>query len=227
MFDESCLSLAPDRDGDANATLAAIAFALRDAGRLGPWRGEALPVLADDGALLGHIERAAMRALGLRTIAVHLVGCCADGRMWVQRRALDKAVDPGRLDTLAGGLVGLCDDDAGWRIEALADAMSREADEEAGFDAGAALHRIAGAPLRIARPVEEGYMVEDLVGFEALIDAGFVPCNRDGEVAGFECLAPDTLIERIGRDEFTLEASLLILGWLRQGGRADCGATRE
>lgn len=219
-LDDDRLSLAPGDGGEPSARLAAIASALRDADRLGPWRDEALPVLTDDGALIGRIERAAVRVLGLRTIAVHLIGWSADERMWVQRRALDKAVDPGRLDTLAGGLVGLCAEAGRWRIEPLADAMGREADEEAGIAAGTAMHRIGEAPLRIARPVGEGYMVEDLVGFEARIDAGFVPSNRDGEVAGFECLAADALVGRIGRGEFTLEASILILEWLHHGGRA-------
>lgn len=221
VADAACLSIGKGPGDDASASLGAIGLALRQAGRLGPWRDEELPVLADDGSMLGRIERATMRVLGLRTIAVHLVGWTADGRMWVQRRALDKAVDPGLLDTLAGGLVGLCGDSAGRRMEALAEAMGREADEEAGFDAGATtLRRLAGPPLRVSRPVDDGYMVEDLVGFEACIDAVFVPRNRDGEVAGFECLATDALVERIGRDEFTLEASILVLGWLRRAGRA-------
>src|SRR5690606_2902647 len=92
-----------------------------------------------------------------------------------------------------------------------------------GIDAGAAMRPLGQAPLRIARPVDEGYMVEDLAGFEAPFDAGFVPRNRDGEVAGFECLAADALVARIERGEFHLEASILILRWLR--GRAGSGAT--
>lgn len=228
VLDERGLSLG---DGDrgqgaasrdtASATLARIARVLREAGRLGPWRDEALPVLGDDDAMLGHVERAAARALGLRTVAVHLVGWHADGRMWVQRRSPAKAVDPGLLDTLAGGMVAVRDAPGDARIEDLADAMRREADEEAGVPPDTPMQRIEAPPLRIARPVAEGYMVEDLVGFEARLAAGFAPFNRDGEVAAFECLAPDELVQRIGRGEFTLEASLLILERLRQDGRDD------
>lgn len=205
---------------EASHALARMARVLRDAGRLGPWRDEVLPVLADDDAMLGVVERAAARALGLRTIAVHLLGWGADGRMWVQRRAPDKAVDPGLLDTLAGGMVAALGAPGDFRIEDLADAMRREADEEAGVPPDAPMRRLEERPLRIARPVAEGYMVEDLVGFEARLAAGFAPFNRDGEVAAFECLAPETLLERIGGGEFTLEASLLILERLRRGERA-------
>ncbi len=245
VLDDQALSLCPGAgrgrggatggDDTTDGLLAAIARILHDAGRLGPWRDEDLPVLAEDDTMLGCIERSAARVLGLRTLAVHLVGWRAgedragegrtdDGRgdhgMWVQRRAPDKAVDPGRRDTLAGGMVGVHGAAGERRIESLAAAMRREADEEAGVPAATPLRRSDGPSIRIARPVAEGYMVEDLVGFEAVLDAGFAPVNRDGEVAGFECLAPDALVERIGRGEFTLEASLLILGLLRRGGRA-------
>src|SRR5690606_12321944 len=157
------------------------------------------------------------------------LGWHADGRMWVQRRAADKAVDPGRLDTLAGGLVGLVDLDdlmgpygegQARRVGALAEAMRREADEEAGVPAGTAMRRIDARALRIMRPVAEGYMVEDIIGFEADFDADFEPTNRDGEVAGFECLGSEALVEQVARGEFTLAASLLVLGHLRPGGHA-------
>ncbi|MFA7505874.1 MAG: NUDIX hydrolase [Burkholderiaceae bacterium] len=234
-LDDHVLALRPGPDraadpvsaGAIDARLAAIAHALRDAGRLGPWRGESLPVLAADGAVLGRIERATMRVLGLRTIAVHLLGRVAGARLWVQRRAPDKAVDPGRLDSLAGGLVGLDARAGDGRMEALDEAMRREAAEEAGIDTGVAMRRIDGPALRIVRPLAEGYMVEDLVGFEADFDTGFMPRNRDGEVTGFECLDAGALVERIGRGEFTLAGSLLILRRLRQSGHAGSGATGE
>ncbi|MCO5118899.1 MAG: hypothetical protein M9951_04615 [Burkholderiaceae bacterium] len=278
VLDARGLSLAANHATDVDARLAAMAQALADAGRLGKWRDEALPVLADDMEpvnesdapercaravpieaqsaamsgdmasicneergcpgvtsgrgrfvhrfmMLGAIERAAIRVLGLRSVAVHLVGWCPDGRMWVQRRALDKPVDPGLLDTLAGGLVGLEHEPGGRRMEDLVEAMRREADEEAGIDTGLTMSRFGDAPLRIARPVHEGYMVEDLVGFEVTIDAGFSPFNRDGEVAGFDRLDADALLGRIGRGEFTLEASLLILECLRRDARAGCCAS--
>jgi hypothetical protein len=51
------------------------------------------------------IERGVMRPLGLITQAVHLSGWSEDGKLWVARRSLTKATDPGMWDTLVGGLV--------------------------------------------------------------------------------------------------------------------------
>lgn len=207
-----------------STVLGQIAVILQEAGRLDSWRDEQLAVLAPDDTPCGHIERAAVRALGLRTIAVHLVGWRHDGRMWIQRRATDKAVDPGRLDTLAGGLVGLDQATGRWHPEPLATAMRREADEEAGVDFELPA-QVPGAPLRVGRPVSQGYMVEDLVTFEAVVDDRFRPRNRDGEVAGFECLAAGEVVDAIERGAFTLEASLVILSCLRRAAAADGAAT--
>jgi hypothetical protein len=91
----------------------------------GPWRNELLSVVSDAGHELGQIERAAVRPLGLQTQAVHLVGQCPDGSVWVQQRALNKPNDPGMNDTLMGGMVSAND--------GLAGALARETWEEAGL----------------------------------------------------------------------------------------------
>jgi hypothetical protein len=80
-------------------TFAAIAHVLRETGRASAWRDELLDVCCDAGSRLGAIERAAVRPLGIATQAVHLVLRDARGGVWVQQRALDKAVDPGLWDT--------------------------------------------------------------------------------------------------------------------------------
>ena len=90
------------RGGDARAR---IALAMRDLGFTHVWRNEQLPVYDVRGHQLGSIERAAVRTLGLRTRAVHLVGETSDGHFWLQQRALNKANDPGQWDTLMGGLI--------------------------------------------------------------------------------------------------------------------------
>ena len=72
---------------------------------------------------IGQVERGAVRPLGIATQAVHLVGHAADGRIWVQQRALNKANDPGLWDTLMGGMVSAAD--------TVATALVRETWEEA------------------------------------------------------------------------------------------------
>ncbi|MEO6408330.1 MAG: NUDIX domain-containing protein [Burkholderiaceae bacterium] len=167
------------------------------------WRGELLPVRDDAGRELGAIERAVVRPLGLATHAVHLVGETADGRVWVQQRALDKAVDPGLWDTLMGGLMA-----AG---ETLATTLERETWEEAGLRL-AQLDRLAGfGRLTARRPVADGYMVEHIHCYEARVPDGVSPLNQDGEVLRFEAVDPETLEQRLRADAFTLEAAMVLL----------------
>ena len=78
---------------------------LADAGMVWGWRDEQLDVrpLAG-GATLATIERAACRALGIATYAVHMNAFTADGQLVVARRAEDKSIDPGMWDNLVGGM---------------------------------------------------------------------------------------------------------------------------
>lgn len=193
-------------DGPADAALEAIARWLHANGHGGRWRDETLAVAADDGRVLGAVERAAVRALGIATRAVHLVGTTPAGEVWVQQRALDKAVDPGLLDTLVGGLAA-----AG---ESTHETLERETWEEAGLRLPALQALRPLGTLRVRRPVSDGYMVEDLEMFEAVVPDGVEPANQDGEVMAFQRLTPGALADAIEADRFTLEAALIHAHWL-------------
>jgi 8-oxo-dGTP pyrophosphatase MutT (NUDIX family) len=184
--------------------LAALADAMRVAGLAHAWRDEQLAVADADGRVLGTIERAVVRPLGIPTRAVHLVGLDPRGHHWVQQRALDKANDPGLWDTLMGGMVPAGD--------TLEQALERETWEEAG---------LALAQLRDVRrvgrlerrsptgDVRGGYVVETIDWYSCVVPGGLEPSNRDGEVARFEVLAPAALRERLLADAFTLEAAAI------------------
>jgi 8-oxo-dGTP pyrophosphatase MutT (NUDIX family) len=192
-----------------SALLADAASRLRDAGLLHGWRDESLDVrpLAG-GAPLATIERAACRALGIATHAVHMNGFAADGRLYVARRADDKPIDPGLWDNLVGGMVA-----AG---ESELDALAREAKEEAGLDL-ALLAPVRGGFVRERRPVRKGYMVESVQVFDAVLAPGCAPRNEDGEVAAIELREIPEVLDAIERDAFTLEAALVTLdGLLRR-----------
>ena len=192
-------------DAPLDSALDRIARWLSDTVPAQRWRGEQLPVLDDSGVLLGAIERSVVRTLGIATHAVHLVGATADGRVWAQQRALDKAVDPGRWDTLMGGLMA-----AG---ETVATTLERETWEEAGLHL-AQLDRLAGfGRLTVRRPVADGYMVEHIHCFAARLPDGIEPVNRDGEVLRFEALDRRSLDARLRDDAFTIEAALVLLKW--------------
>ena len=183
-----------------------LAHALRDAGLLGAWRDELLPVSTDQGDQVGLIERAAVRALGLSTTAVHLTAQAPDGRTWVQQRALNKANDPGLWDTLMGGMVSAAD--------TLAQALERETWEEAGLRLDQLRGLTHAGHLLISRPSggadTVGYTVERIDWYSATLPEGLVPHNRDGEVERFDCVPAGALRADITAACYTLEAALIL-----------------
>ena len=189
------------------AALAEIARWLHANGHGGRWRGEQLSVADDNGHVVGTIERAVVRPLGISTHAVHLIGRDAGGRVWIQQRALDKATDSGLWDTLMGGLMA-----AG---ETVASTLERETWEEAGLRVAYLRDLRATSRFTIRRPVSDGYLVEHFDVFEAVVPDGVTPNNQDGEVAAFALVTLDELQQRLRAGEFTVEAAL-ILGELLQ-----------
>jgi 8-oxo-dGTP pyrophosphatase MutT (NUDIX family) len=224
-------------DGDLSQVLNQIALSLRDASlKLAPinpsdmarhaarhlahhWRDEQLAVTNAQGVPLGTVERGAVRALGIATRAVHLVGRSPDGRFWVQQRSLDKSNDPGLWDTLMGGMVSAQD--------SVQTALVRETWEEAGLHLATLGDVAHGGCITVTRPSGDegpqfddaralgiGYLVESTDWFQATVPDGVVPVNQDGEVAQFELLDEQALVARLERDEFTLEAALILVAAL-------------
>lgn len=192
-----------------------LALALREAGLLGTWRDELLPVTTAQGERVGLIERAAVRALGMATAAVHLSAQAPDGRTWVQQRAFNKANDPGLWDTLMGGMVSAAD--------TLEQALERETWEEAGLRLSQ-LHALEHAGhLLIRRPSggadAVGYTVERIDWYRATVPAGTEPINQDGEVERFDRVKPDRLRADISAGRYTLEAALILAPDLVPGTR--------
>ena len=186
-----------------DASLAAIARWLHEQGLSAPWRDERLAVDAVDGRTLGAVERAVVRVLGITTRAVHLVGFAPDGRVWVQQRAFDKAIDPGRWDTLMGGQVG-----AGESVE---DTLERETHGRGRprDRRPASMSAVpTGSPCAGRSPRATSSSTSR--SFEATVPDGVVPRNRDGEVERFECLAAAPLHEQLAGGAFTLEATLIL-----------------
>ena len=189
---------------DVTTRLNQLAELLKDAGLAGAWRNEQLAVRDELGVQIGTIERGAVRPLGIATLAVHLVGQTADGRFWVQQRAFDKPNDPGKWDTLMGGMVS-----AGDTIET---ALERETWEEAGLRI-ADLHGLRYGDRQCnCRPSNDGvagYMQEFIDWYTCLVPDGLMPINQDGEVAQFVLMDEAELVAAMQRGEFTLEAALI------------------
>jgi len=197
--------------GDVTQSLNLMAVFLHQAGLAGAWRDEQLAVFDASGGLVGSVERAAVRPLGIATLAVHLLGQAPDGRFWVQQRALDKPNEPGKWDTLMGGMVSSRD--------TLHTALVRETWEEAGLHV-ADLHGVRhGGTLVTARPSSDGagsgYLRERIEWYSCTVPAGLVPENQDGEVSQFRLLEPSDMLAAMQRDEFTLEAALINAQFLK------------
>jgi 8-oxo-dGTP pyrophosphatase MutT (NUDIX family) len=193
-------------DGPPDAALATIARWLHQRGLAGGWRDELLAVPDENDVPVAVVERAAVRPLGIATRAVHLVGRTADGRIWLQQRAADKATDPNLWDTLMGGLISAC--------ETVAQSLERETWEEAGLRLADLRELRAHGRVVVRRPVAEGYMVEHIEFYDALVPDALEPVNQDGEVQRFECVSCAEVVERIEADGFTLEAALVLAAWL-------------
>ena len=196
--------------GSATDALNTLAAALRDEGLCGPWRDEQLAVCNAAGEVVATVERGAVRVLGITTRAVHLVGLAPDGRMWVQKRSMQKPNNPGLWDTLMGGMVSAAD--------SLPEALARETWEEAGLRIGDLHHVTRGGHVDFSRPSREGggvgYMLERIDWFSAEVPEGMEPCNQDGEVDRFDLLPIPEVHEQVAQGQFTLEAGLVIAGFL-------------
>lgn len=180
-----------------------IAQTLRDNGCLRGWRGELLDVYGE-GRRLCVLERAAMRPLGLLTKAVHLNAWSPDGRLWLARRSDTKATDPGKWDTIVGGLAV--------SGEPLDTSLVRESFEEAGLSP-ADIHGRSSLRviLRMHRRLPEGYQVEDVLVSDCLLPEGRIPANQDGEVSEFRLATLEEVWSMVQADAFTHEAEACIL----------------
>ncbi|HSH89370.1 MAG TPA: NUDIX domain-containing protein [Ramlibacter sp.] len=192
--------------GELTATLGELALAMRDAGVAHAWRDEQLAVTDRKGRVLGTVERAIVRPLGITTFAVHLAGFAPDGRHWLQQRSLAKANDPGLWDTLMGGMVPACD--------SLQQALERETWEEAGLRLDQLAQLAYGGRIATRRPsadVGSGYVVEFIDWYRCIVPDGTVPLNQDGEVSQFRLMDGSEVMHRLERDEFTTEAAVILL----------------
>ncbi len=199
-------------DGDAidlaaPARLAEIAAALAAEG-LFAWRGEAFDVRAEaGGAVLARIDRGALPAFGLRAEGVHVNGLVRRGDgwfLWVAQRALDRPLDPGKLDHLVAG--GIPAGFTPWQT------LIKEAAEEAAIPAALAAQACPVAVLDYAMERPEGLRRDRLHCFDLTLPADFVPRAADGEAAGF-ALWPlaEVLAAVMAGDAFKFNVNLVLI----------------
>lgn len=194
---------------DRDAALARINAALREQGLVRGWRDECFAITDPaTGQPLARTERAAARFWGTLTLGAHATGYVvgAHGRpthVWIARRSLTKATDPGLLDNLIGGGVQ--------HGQSPHDTLLREGWEEAGLLPAQMAAARPGRVIRLHRDIPEGLQLEDLHTYDLPLPAGTEPRNQDGEVAGFECLPVAQALARAASPQMTVDAALVML----------------
>lgn len=203
----AALDLTPDQRSEM---IEHTARELHARGAIRGWRNERYACLDTAGRELFRLERSAFRFFGLRSQAAHVNGWRADQQMWIARRAMSKAIDPGFLDNLAAGGIS-----AG---ESARDCAIRELGEEAGINESLARHCRSLGTVTARRIEADGLHHEVLHAFELELPVDTVPTNRDAEVSDFYQLSIDEVVRRIEAGEFTGDAALVTARFLLQTG---------
>ena len=219
-IEASCIVLVPELDSvDARSrALGTVIDALAAAGHIPGWRNETYAIRNRfDDPPLAMIERAASRFFGTQTFAVHLNGVVGAGeagegegegetRMWIARRSLQKATDPGMLDNLVGGGIGW-----GYGIE---ETLVKECWEESGIPEALVRRAVRGSTIHVLQEIEEGTQAEQLFVFDLDVGADFEPRNQDGEVLDHRLAAIEDVLAWIEDAALTVDSSLAALDWM-------------
>jgi len=213
----AAVMLLPDGYGNRTGAMAEVVADLYGDGLIAGWRNEAFPVAQSfHSPPLFEIERAAVKAFGIRFYCVQLnglVGAGADQHMWIARRALSKPIGPGKLDQIVGGGVPLG--------LSLAEALVKECAEEAGIAEGLARRaQPVGATTIFAEEANErGLWNETLFNYDLMLPESFKPANADGEVESFRML-PVAEVRRIleTSDDFLYDVAPVVIDCLMRHG---------
>ena len=191
---------------DASA-LPAIARDLSERG-LYRWRGEAFDVRATpDGPALTQIDRGAIPSFGIQATGVHVNGLVRRGdtlHLWVARRAMDKRLDPGKLDHIVAGGVP-----AGM---SPSETLVKEAGEEATIPPALAAQAVPVGLMSYVMERPEGLRRDRLHCYDLMLPEDFTPEAADGEVAGFELWPIARAFEAVREtDDFKFNVNLVLI----------------
>lgn len=198
-----------------SAAVDAVVNALVAENRVRKWRNETFDVAARWGEPpIFRLDRGAVPFFGVRAYGVHLNGYRSDGGrtlLWVGRRAPDKHVAPNKLDNLVAGGIG--------NGHGVFDTLIKECDEEAGLPEALAASAVPAGAVTYRMENNEGIRDDVLFVFDFDVPGDFVPKNSDGEIAHFDLMPADAVIERIrATDDFKFNVNLVVLDFaIRHG----------
>lgn len=166
------------------------------------------------GPLLFELDRAMIQFFGARAYAVHLNGWRPSDHgpeCWIARRAMNKAMAPGKLDNMVAGGLG-----AGYTAWGT---VLKEAGEEAGVPEAMALRAHAAGGIRYRVELPDGMRDEVLFVYDIQVPADFVPCNTDGEVEDFRLLSARECLRLVRETEqFKYDVNLVLIDFgIRHG----------
>jgi 8-oxo-dGTP pyrophosphatase MutT (NUDIX family) len=192
--------------GDPTA-LPAIAKKLAERG-LYRWRNEAFDVRAQpDGPALTRIDRGAIPSFGIQAVGVHVNGLVRrpDGlHLWVARRAMDKLLDPGKLDHIVAGGVSAGMD--------RGQTLIKEAGEEAAIPPSLAAAAVQVGTIAYAMERPEGLRRDLVYCYDLTLPEAFVPEAADGEVEAFELWPIARVVDTVREtDDFKFNVNLVLI----------------
>jgi 8-oxo-dGTP pyrophosphatase MutT (NUDIX family) len=201
-------------EGDIGAVSRAVdevVDALVAENRVPKWRNETFDVAARWGEPpVFRLDRGAVPFFGVRAYGVHLNGYRRKGgelHLWIGRRAPNKQVAPGKLDNLVAGGIG--------NGHGIAATLLKEAEEEAGLAAELAARALPVGAITYRMETPLGIRDDVLFLYDLEVPEDFVPTNHDGEIARFELMPADAVVERIRKShDFKFNVNLVILDFL-------------
>ncbi len=166
------------------------------------------------GPLLFELDRGMIEFFGVRAYAVHLNGWRpgADGpEFWIAKRAMSKAMAPGKLDNMVAGGLG-----AGYTAWGT---VPKGGGEGAGVPEALAIHAHAAGAIRYRIELPDGMRDEGLFVYELQLPPDFVPRNTDGEVEDFRLLSARECLRLVREtDQFKYDVNLVLIDFgLRHG----------
>ena len=199
-------------DDQRFAKFAEIAYS---EGLLSSWVGELFPVKASvEEPTRFVMERTLTAPLGCLTFGVHLNGyvrTAAGPELWVATRAHDKPTFPGKLDNMVGG-----GQPAGIGLK---ENLVKECFEEAGIESALAHTAIPTGTISYCHSDGRGLKRDVLYCYDLELPEDFVPVCQDGEVASFQRMPIDEVLEIVGTtDAFKYNCNLVIVDFaIRHG----------
>ncbi|MGE5475455.1 MAG: DUF4743 domain-containing protein [Bacteroidales bacterium] len=199
-----------------SAAVAEACRALSETHRTPRLRGEDYVVSARWGAApLMTIDRGVVSMFGVRAYGVHVNGITSeDGRpaLWIAKRAVDKAVAPGKLDNMiAGGQPASL---------GLRENLIKEAAEEADVPEALALTARSVGAISYCHEDAWGLKPDTMFCYDLEVPSGFVPRNTDGEIESFSRMGLEEVARRVrDSDDFKFNVNLVLIDFLIRHGQ--------